>query len=87
MTPDGIERLERRFETFESEVRGSLLLLAKVVNQLEVRVHSPGECDLKKTVEELRGWKDRLKGQLALLGFAVLLLPSIIGGLIVKFLK
>ena len=90
MTPGEIDFIAQRLTSMEKQIAGmgeTILLLVSEVSSLKTLVHAPGECDLKQSVEEVRDWKNRVKGQLALIGFAVILLPSVIGGLIVKFWK
>ena len=87
MTPDEADRIERRLEAFGIEVREALKKNTQAIDRMGVLVHSPGECDIKKTVAELKSWKDKVNGQGAILVFFVVSAASVVGGLIVKLWK
>ena len=87
MTPDDIDRIERSLEAFKQEVRGAIMGFAVEISSFKALVHSPGECDLKKTVVELKSWKDKVSGQGAIVVFLIVSAASVIGGLIVKLWK
>mgnify|MGYP001612774944 CR=1 FL=1 len=83
MTPDEIGRLEKQIDG----LRNVTLTLVSEVSALKTLIHSPGECDLKPTVRELKSWKDKVNGQGVILAFLIVSAASVVGGLIVKLWK
>ena len=83
MTSDEATRIGEELR----ELRKVINLWSERMGGFEVLLHAPGECDIKKTVAELKSWKDKVNGQGAILVFFVVSAASVVGGFIVKFLK
>ena len=90
MTPDEVDFIAKELANMREDIRSTrdtALLLVSEVSALKALIHAPGECDLKETVAASKTWQDKTTGKFAIIGIIAMATTSVIGGLIVKFLK